>query len=68
MGVDTGRWLIENYSSPERKLIPELHEGNYSLNSSLFEGEAYLSSTQYSKNLQTLDSLITRSGLIPIAE
>ena len=67
-GVDTGRWLIENYSSPERKLIPELHEGNYSLNSSLFEGEAYLSSPQYSKNLQTLDSLITRSGLIPIAE
>jgi len=67
-GIDTGRWLIENYSSPERKLIPEVHEGNYSLNPSLFGGEAYHSSPQYSKNLQTLDSLITRSGLTLIAE
>lgn len=67
-GVDTGRWLVENYSSPERKFIPEVYEGNYSLNPSLFDGQAYHSSPQYSKNFQTLDSLITRSGLTSIAE
>ena len=67
-GVDTGRWLIENYSSPERALIPELHEGKYSLNPSFFDGQTYNSSPQYSKNLQTLDSLVTRSGLTSIAD
>ena len=74
LAAETGAWgrywslAFENYSSPERKLIPEVYEGNYSLNLSLFEGQAYHSSPQYSKNLQTLDSLITRSGLTPIAE
>ena len=66
-GIDTGRWLIENYSSPKRKLIPEVHEGIYSLNPNLFDGQAHHSNTQNSKNFQTLDSLITRSALVSIA-
>ena len=67
-GIDTGRWLSEHYASPERTLIPEVHDGKYSLNPSFFDGQAYNSSHGFSKNFQTLDSLIIGSGLKSIAE
>ena len=67
-GIDTGRWLSEHYASPERALIPEVHEGKYSLNPSFFDGQTYNSSPGFSNDFQTLDTLVISSGLTSIAD
>ena len=67
-GIDTGRWLSEHYASPERALIPEVHEGKYSLNPSFIDGQTYNSSPGFSNDFQTLDTLVISSGLTSIAD
>ena len=67
-GLDTGRWLIEDYRSPERSLIPEIQEGMYSLNATYFDDQPHNTSTEFSKKVQHLGLFIERNRLTPIIE
>lgn len=67
-GLDTGRWLIEDYRSPERSLIPEIQEGMYSLNATYFDDQPHNTSPEFSKKVQHLGHFIERNRLTPIIE
>ena len=67
-GLDTGRWLIEDYRSPERSLIPEIQEGMYSLNATYFDDQPHNTSPEFSKKVQHLGLFIERNRLTPIIE
>jgi len=67
-GLDTGRWLIEDYLSPERSLIPEIQEGMYSLNATYFDDQPHNTSPEYSNKVQHLGHFIERNRLTPIIE
>ena len=67
-GLDTGRWLIEDYLSPERSLIPEIQEGMYSLNATYFDDQPHNTSPEFSKKVQHLGLFIERNRLTPIIE
>jgi len=67
-GLDTGRWLIEDYRSPERSLIPEIQEGMYSLNATYFDDQPHNTSPGFSKKVQHLGLFIERNRLTPIIE
>ena len=67
-GLDTGRWLIEDYRSPERSLIPEIQEGMYSLNATYFDDQPHNTSPEYSNKVQHLGHFIERNRLTPIIE
>jgi len=67
-GLDTGRWLIEDYLSPERSLIPEIQEGMYSLNATYFDDQPHHTSPEFSKKVQHLGLFIERNRLTPIIE
>lgn len=67
-GLDTGRWLIEDYRSPERSLIPEIQEGMYSLNATYFDDQPHNTSPEYSNKVQHLGLFIERNRLTPIIE
>ena len=67
-GLDTGRWLIEDYLSPERSLIPEIQQGSYSLNTTYFDDQPHSISPELNNKIQPLDLLIARNKLTPIIE
>ena len=67
-GLDTGRWLIEDYLSPERSLVPEIQQGMYSLNATYFDDQPHNTSPEFSKKVQHLGLFIERNRLTPIIE
>lgn len=67
-GLDTGRWLIEDYLSPERSLVPEIQEGMYSLNTTYFDDQPHNTSPEFSNKVQHLGLFIERNRLTPIIE
>ena len=67
-GLDTGRWLIEDYRSPERSLVSEIQQGMYSLNATYFDDQPHNTSPEYSNKVQHLGLFIERSRLTPIIE
>jgi o-succinylbenzoate synthase len=67
-GLDTGRWLIEDYRSPERSLVSEIQEGMYSLNATYFDDQPHNTSPEYSNKVQHLGLFIERNRLTPIIE
>ncbi|NBW70615.1 MAG: hypothetical protein EBR32_04280 [Bacteroidetes bacterium] len=68
-GLDTGKWLVENYGSPEFLLIPEIQKGAYSLEQIKFEKvlpeDSILSNS--SQEQQSLHQLISVHQLEPIS-
>ena len=67
-GLDTGKWLVENYGSPEFLLIPEIQKGAYTLNQIIFE-EALPEESMLGNKLkqqQFLHELISVHHLEPI--
>jgi len=67
-GLDTGRWLIEDYRSPERSLVSEIQQGMYSLNATYFDDQPHNTSPEYSNKVQHLGLFIERNRLTPIIE
>jgi L-alanine-DL-glutamate epimerase-like enolase superfamily enzyme len=67
-GLDTGRWLIEDYLSPERSLVPEIQQGIYSLHATYFDGQPHNTSPEYCNKVQHLSLFIARNKLTPIIE
>jgi len=67
-GLDTGRWLIEDYRSPERSLVSEIQQGMYSLNATYFDDQPHNTSPEYSNKVQHLGLFIEHSRLTPIIE
>ena len=67
-GLDTGRWLIEDYLSPERSLVPEIQQGIYSLHATYFDGQPHNTSPEFSNKVQHLSLFIVRNQLTPIIE
>jgi len=67
-GLDTGRWLIEDYRSPERSLVSEIQQGMYSLNATYFDDQPHNTSPEYSNKVQHLGHFIERNRLTPIIE
>lgn len=67
-GLDTGRWLIEDYLSPERSLVPEIQQGSYSLHATYFDHHPHSTSPEYSNTVQHLGLFIARNRLTPIIE
>ena len=67
-GLDTGRWLIEDYRSPERSLVSEIQRGMYSLNATYFDDQPHNTSPEYSNKVQHLGLFIERNRLTPIIE
>lgn len=67
-GLDTGRWLTEDYLSPERSLIPEIQQGFYLLNETYFDDQPHNTSPVYSNKVHHLGLFIARNRLTPINE
>jgi L-alanine-DL-glutamate epimerase-like enolase superfamily enzyme len=67
-GLDTGRWLIEDYLSPERSLVPEIQQGIYLLQTTYFDGQPYHTSPEYSPTVQHLGVFIAPNRLTLIIE
>ena len=67
-GLDTGRWLTEDYLSPERGLIPEIQQGFYLLNETYFDDQPHNTSPAYSNKVHHLGLFIARNRLTPINE
>jgi len=67
-GLDTGKWLIETYGSPEFLLMPEIQNGRFNLEDTLFNEpiEDGTSSPRNNAQRLSLERLVSIQQLEPI--